>query len=114
MDGIQHLRRAKELLVDTEAQPRARVEAAAKEFWSALFHCGEAWPLELRRTAQFIQRRILAKGTIQWTLQRMTTAEIEQTAGQLLQFIAAAEQIKTVAEGTQQKAADRHRGPLQS
>lgn len=97
MKGIDRLRNARDLLARRHGggTPNRRdIEAAAQEFWAAMFHY-DTWSDELQDRADRIKRRLFSDGIISETVLNMSETQLEQTANELLEFIDAAEQCES-------------------
>jgi hypothetical protein len=93
LKGIEHLRRTREILAHTDLDdPRQRLLAAARYFWSAVFDL-QQWPPPLQQEAEALIRTLFAAGVIERTIRRMDEATIAATAGQLAAFVERAELV---------------------
>lgn len=76
MDGIEHLRRAREELKRPGGTARARLRVAARRFWQAVFDF-ESWPPPLQGRAAGILRRLFQGGVIDDTVRNASSGTIE-------------------------------------
>lgn len=88
MDGIAHLRRAKDELISPEGgrgSRRVRLPAAAREFWYAAFDY-ESWPPRLQRRAADVLRGLFRGGAIDETVRNASDGTVEALSGEILAF----------------------------
>jgi hypothetical protein len=90
MQGIGHLRRAKQILTGTDPTERERLRRAAHEFWSAVFE-SEGWPPELKDKAEAVAGTLLKNGLIDRTVANMDDAAVGEASRQIIEFCEAAE-----------------------
>lgn len=91
MQGIEHLRRAKEELRRPDGTARARLRAAARQFWQAVFDF-ESWPPPLQGRAAGLLPRLFQGGIIDETIRNASSGTIEILSGEIKAFCDEAEQ----------------------
>ena len=88
LDGIDKLRKAKEIVGDS--LDRARLRAAARLFWAAEFHC-DTWPPGLQATAEALTAKIFRHGPIDDAVLRMSDEAAAEVKQELLRLCDEAE-----------------------
>ncbi|MBA3313944.1 MAG: hypothetical protein H0T47_11760 [Planctomycetaceae bacterium] len=90
MEGIEHLRRARQELKRSDGTARARLRVAARQFWQAVFDF-ESWPPPLQGRAAGILRRLFTGGVIDETVQNASSGTIETLSDEIEAFSEEAE-----------------------
>jgi hypothetical protein len=82
-NGLEHVWRAAEILVDHDFKLRERLCSALSEFSVALLQ-PEQWPPELYEKARSYRKRLTVEGNFEVTIGGMQTADVSRAAIDLL------------------------------
>lgn len=89
MDGITHLRRAKQEL-ESPGSRRVRLRSAVRELWQGLFSY-ESWPPRLQRRAADLVPRLYQRGISNEAVLNASDGTVEALSGEIEAFCAEAE-----------------------
>ena len=90
--GIEHLRRANEILCETPRASGARLAEALHAFWTASLDY-DVWPPAMQNLADEVRRLIFSAGTIRETVAVMDEAMFEALRAKICALAAEAERV---------------------
>lgn len=85
MQGIEYLRQAENALTSSSGNARDRLLLAGREFWTAHFQL-TSWTLPVQERSYSVTSKLLARGTVDKTVLRMSDDSINQATTLLSSF----------------------------